>query len=270
MSNNTTALTPLSLEEVLHIYLLCFETAADTIPEEPVAYTVPYRHLSVPVPIWQLWTRKVVKDKGPPKNCKRIPKLPVRLQEALARKDLCGYFCWLLEREVNEKIAERFGGSALWVLFKPKINFLLAFRDCRNQPNIPLHSVLLIETPGKETMIMDGTLRQYLWAPSTWLQTMGEWEDRRVDKSNGGRGFQRNPSYCKKDVEQSARKNDKGYWKVVRERMTKLLKDMNWDELESLETGKRIELVREMAREKFAGVWEDACDPHQRHSNEHR
>ncbi|CAA9961882.1 hypothetical protein PTMSG1_05259 [Pyrenophora teres f. maculata] len=270
MSNATTAPLPLTLKEVLHIYLLCFEAAADALPQEPVAYAVPCSHPSVPVKIWQVWTCKDVVEKGPPKYFNLLPQQPARLHEALARKDLCEFFCWLLEREISEKVAERFGGSALWLMSKPKINFLLASRGGRNQLNIPLHSVLLLQTAGGQDMVMDGTLRQYLWAPSTWLQTMEEWEDRRVDKSDGCQSFGFAPSYYKEDMEADTLEVDMGFWMVVRERMNRLFEDLDWEELEALEAGKRVEKVKQMARDKFLGTWEEACDIYQSHSEENR
>ena len=105
MANTTATTSPtLSLEEVLHIYLLCFEAAADARPLEPVAYAVPCWHPDFPVRIWQVWTCKDLEEKGPPKHFDLLSWQPARLNEALARKDMCEFFCWLLEKEVSKKV----------------------------------------------------------------------------------------------------------------------------------------------------------------------
>jgi len=267
MAHNATTTTttpqPLSLEEVLHIYLLCFEAAADALPQDPVAYAVPCSHPDVPVRIWQIWTCKDL-ERGPPKHFDLLRWQPARLHEALARKDMCEFFCWLLEQEVSDKVGELFGGTTLWLISRPKINFLLASRGAKNQLNIPFHSVLLVQTADGQEMVMDGTLRQYLWAPSTWLQTMAQWEDKRIDKSHEGQSYGFAPSAYKEDMESGALEADMGFWVVIRKRMTELFEELDWEELKDLEAGERVECVKRMAQHKFAGSWEEACDLYQK------
>ncbi|RMZ73365.1 hypothetical protein GMOD_00007871 [Pyrenophora seminiperda CCB06] len=178
MANTKTATSsPLSLREILHIYLLCFDAAADAIPLEPVAYTVPCRHPGISVPIWQVWT------------CKDL-------------------------------------------------------------------------TEDRREIVMDGTLRQYLWAKSTWLQSKENWEAKRVDKTHGGRGYEIASQDYKEVDEQLLSRVDMGFWLIARQRMKSLFEELDWQELEGLEAGERIERVKQIAQDKFAGAWEEACDLH--------
>jgi len=113
-------------------------------------------------------------------------------------------------------------------------------------------------------MIMDGTLRQYLWAPSTWLQTMAQWEGKRIDKSHEGQSYGFAPYAYKKDMESGALGADMGFWVVNRKRMTELFEELDWEELKGLGVGERIECVKRMTQDKFAGTWEEAYGLYQK------
>lgn len=147
---------------------------------------------------------------------------------------MCNFFCWLLEEEVSNKVGELFGGSAKWLMFRPKISFLLASCGAPNQHLIAWHCVLWVQTGDGQEMIMDGTLRQYLWAKSTWLQTREEWEAKRVDESQ-------NFGWVTDTIRNSMGKGDlssaMGFWVVVHKRMTRLFEEIDWEELKRLEAG---------------------------------
>jgi hypothetical protein len=253
----TTIAPPLSLEEVLHVYLLCFDAAADAFPQAPAAYALPYHHPSVPVKIWKIWSTEDLKTK-PPKHLDRFTFLPPGLNDALARKDMCDWFCLLLEEEVSKKMGELFYGRARWLMYWPKIDFLLAWRGGMNQLTVPMHSVLLIETGDGREMIMDGTLRQYLWESSTWLETWEECSARRVDRQDKREDWMFPQEEIKYGAGHAAARVAGGFWAAAFWRLTHLFKDLDWEELRSLRTVERIEHVKRMAGERFAHLHEEA------------
>ena len=80
--------------------------------------------------MWQVWC---IEDlRRPPRFPLRLPFQPPLLAEALARKDLCEWFCWLLEEAVGNKVGELFGAKVRWLWVWPKISFVLA---CRGAPH---------------------------------------------------------------------------------------------------------------------------------------
>ena len=128
---------------------------------------------------------------------------------------------------------------------------------------IPPHSVLLVtERDGKQS-IMDGTLVQYGWPRSTWLQSLSDFAATRVDK--------REEPYWglasaedKESTREMMAQVDGGYWEVVNDRMTKLFAELDWDELRRLGTAERVELVKKQAGEAFAGASEETWERYER------
>jgi hypothetical protein len=102
-ARTTPTAPPLSLEEVLHIFLICFDAAADAYPQAPTAYALPCRDPSIPVEIWRIWSTEDLKT-SPPEDLDRFTFLPLGLNDAVARMYMCDCFCLLLEDAVHDKI----------------------------------------------------------------------------------------------------------------------------------------------------------------------
>ncbi|KAL1800027.1 hypothetical protein ACET3X_000369 [Alternaria dauci] len=247
----TTNASSLSLKEVLHVLLVCFHAAADAFPRSFPVYALEFRHPSFPVPIWKYWLMEDLEFSPPDvEDFSRCTFLPPWLNDVLTRLNMCDWFCLVMETEVNRLVGKLFGGGAQWLMYWPKIDRLLTWYGGANQPIVPIHSVLLVETGDGRQMIMDGTLRQYLWEASTWLQTRQEWSAKRLAWSSGW-------SYplqeSKDSVESAAAEMARGYWAFAFEQLKKLFKELDWEELKGLEPIKRLEHVKEMAEEKLTG-----------------
>ncbi|CAO2652712.1 Nn.00g021230.m01.CDS01 [Neocucurbitaria sp. VM-36] len=255
--NTTTPAPQLSLQEVLQIYLLCFDAAVEALPPFALAYAVPCTYANVEVPVWLLWSAYDLDD--PPADPFSLSFPPEYVVDGMLKKDMCDWFCWLLEVEVDKKLRELFGAAATWVQCRPRIPFLLANRFGENQLVIPVHSLLFITTQDGKEMVMDGTLQQYGWASDSWLQSWSDFFEARLDT--------RTEPFCglaseetKESTEESAEVADGGYWAVAKERMTDLFREIDWEELRSLGVVERLERVKKQADEKFAGANDDACE----------
>lgn len=248
---STTNATRLSLEEVLQVLLVCFHAAADTAPKAIPAYALEFHDPSVPVPIWKIWSIEDLKFTPPdPEDLGRCSFLPPWLNDALSRFNMCDWFSLVLEAEVNRLVRELFNGRAQWLTYWPKIDRILTWRSNPNQPMVLMHSVLYVETGDGRQMIMDGTLRQYLWESSTWLQTCQEWYVGRVDWRRGW-FFPSQKIRCLAEYE--AARAAGGYWAFAFATLTQLFGDLDWEELRGLGPVERLERVKRMAEGKLAG-----------------
>lgn len=107
---DTTTPTPqLTVEQVLQVYLLCFDAAVAALPPLPLAYAVSCEFPEVDVPVWVLWDVQDLHD--PPADPLSIPFPPEYVIDGLVRKDMCDWFCFLLEDEVNKKLQGEFATS---------------------------------------------------------------------------------------------------------------------------------------------------------------
>ena len=77
---------------------------------------------------------------------------------------------------------------------------------------MPMHSVLAIDRDG-DALIMDGTLRQYLWTPSTWLLPPDLWEPKRLDRNRGQHGWVSQEFKLK--AETASKTYEWGLWAVL-------------------------------------------------------
>ena len=111
---STNSTQTLSLEDVLHVLLLCFEAAADAFPQPTVAYAMPCRHRPGEKPIWQIWMIEDLATK-PPRQTDNF--LPPRPREALSRKNMCDYFCWMMEQKEDKTLRNMFGSTAKYMQF---------------------------------------------------------------------------------------------------------------------------------------------------------
>jgi hypothetical protein len=258
-ATNSTTAPPLSLREVLQVYLTCFNVAADAFPQPPAAYALLRYDDSLQVKFWMVWSTEDL-EIGPPKDIERFSFLPPGLNEALARHNMCDWFYMVLEREVNQKVGDLFQGRAEWLVCCPKTTVLLRRRYAEDKLLLPLHSVLQITTAGGEKVVMDGTLEQFSWASSTWLQTWTEWCAQRVDEEEGSDGWWFAPANHKISTAQASARVAGGFWATVYWRLEGLFGELDWVKLRNMETNLRIEYVKTLAREKFADLLEEALN----------
>jgi len=257
--NSTTTAPPLSLEEVLHVYLRCFDAAADAAPRASAAYARAYKTNSVPFKVWQVWSTEDLKT-DPPKKLERFCFLPPGLNEALARQNMCDWFCMVLE-EVDKKVGELFRGRAEWLRCWPRVNFMTSWRSLKHKPvAVPMHSVLRVTTEDGQRVVMDGTLGQFRWAQSTWLQTWAQWCAKRLDTTKGDHGWHFVSSEAKQEVCEYSMDVAEGYWATIFWRLRELFQELDWMELRRRERDERIEYVEELARAKFADLLVKAFD----------
>lgn len=258
--NPTTTAPPLSLEEVLHVYLRCFDAAADAAPRASAAYARAYRANSVPFKVWQVWSTEDLKT-DPPKKLERFSFLPPGLNEALARQNMCDWFCMVLEEEVDKKVGELFRGRAEWLRCWPRVNFMTSWRSLRHKPvAVLMHSVLRVTTEDGQRVVMDGTLGPFRWAQSTWLQTWTQWCAKRLDTTKGDNGWHFVSSEAKQKVCEYSVDVAEGYWATIFWRLRELFQELDWMELRRREKDERIEYVDELARAKFADLLVKAFD----------
>jgi hypothetical protein len=253
----TTAAPSLSLEEVLHVLLVCFDAAVDAFPQAAAAYALLFRDPSFPVAIWKFCSKEDLEN-NPPGDLDRFTFLPPGLNDALTRINMCDWFCLLLEWEVDEKIGELLQGRAQWLTYWPKIDFVLSASGGTHQPIVPLHSVLFTKTGDGREMIMDGTLRQFLRQSSTWLQTWEEWSAMCVDKQDKRVDWWFLSRDTRDSPETAAAHVAGGFWCFTFSRLTILFKDLDWEELRSLGAEKRIEHAKRMVGERFVDLREEA------------
>ncbi|KAI4955094.1 hypothetical protein J4E91_000950 [Alternaria rosae] len=257
---STTTAPPLSLVEVLHIYLRCFDAAADAAPRASAAYAQAYDAKSVPFKVWQVWSTEDLKT-DPPTELENFSFLPPGLNEALARQNMCDWFCMVLEEEVDKKVGELFRGRAECLRCWPRVNFLTTWRSLRHKAVVvPMHSVLRITTEDGERVVMDGTLKQFRWAPSTWLQIWAEWCAKRLDTTKGDSGWHFVSSEEKQLVAEFSVDAAGGFWATIYWRLKELFEELDWMELRRRERDERTEYVNGLARAKFANLLKKAFD----------
>lgn len=100
--DTTTPAPQLTLEEVLQVYLVCFDAAVAALPPFPLAYAMACRFPEVDIPVWVLWDVRDLHD--PPADPLSIPFPPEYVVDAMVKKDMCDWFCFLLEDEVDKKL----------------------------------------------------------------------------------------------------------------------------------------------------------------------
>lgn len=101
-TTNTTLLpAQLALKDVLQIYLLCFDAAVAALQPYPLAYAIRRHYAGIEVPVWELWSTD---DDDPPEELLSLPSPPEEVVSGLMRKDMCDWFCFLLEEEVDKKV----------------------------------------------------------------------------------------------------------------------------------------------------------------------
>ncbi|KAF1843248.1 uncharacterized protein K460DRAFT_407614 [Cucurbitaria berberidis CBS 394.84] len=259
--DNSAPSPPLSLEEVLEIYLLCFEAAVAALPPFSLAYAMSCQYDDVDVPVWMLWDTDDLDD--PPADPFSLSFPPEYVVDGLMKKDMCDWFCFLLESEVDRKLRELFGARVRWLQCCPRIPFLLATRSGEHQLEIPTHSVLLVTRCDGRMAVMDGTLQQFGWPRETWLQSWNDFLTTRVNTRE-------QPCYLfasdedRESARELATETDGGFWEVAQERMTELFGELDWEELKNLGTVERVERVKRQAEDKFAGANEEACERYDR------
>ncbi|KAH6872560.1 hypothetical protein BKA58DRAFT_438667 [Alternaria rosae] len=222
---STTTAPPLSLEEVLHVYLRCFDAAADAAPRASAAYAQAYDAKSVPFKL------------------ETFSFLPLGLNEALARQNMCDWFCMVLEEGVDKKVGELFHGRAEWLRYWPRVNFLTTWRSLRHKAVVvPMHSVLRVTTEDDERVVMD------------------EWCVKRLDTTKGDNGWHFVSSEEKHVVVEFSVDVAEGFRATIYWTLKELFEELDWMELRRRERDERTKYVNGLARAKFADLLEKAFD----------
>lgn len=153
-------------------------------------------------------------------------------------------------------VAAFFDATATWFQCHPSVNILLTRSPL--PPRVPLHSVLLV-TPRNaelgERYIMDGTGEQFGWPRETWLLCEECFWATRSDKKKFHRTVD---DEYRSEVEDKGSMRYKGFREVARERMTELFAELKWDELKTMGNDERIHRVKQQAKDKFAGTYDEA------------
>jgi hypothetical protein len=251
-SSSTQPAAQLTIEELLEVPLLCFEAAADTLPQL-LAYAKPLPKRASPngVPSYVVWRNNDLKTNPPsPAELASTGFPPESLPAAVARMNLCDTFAMLLEKEVSWLMKD-VGGRAEWLVLQPRPDFAL-YTCWEGTPFVPRsHSVLQITLKDGTKMIMDGTLEQFGWPRSTWLLSFADF---RLERMGGWSEPVRETA--RRMIQRSFKTKDHGLWAEMQARMEELFGELNWDKIKSLPRGERVKTVKEQAEAKFAGVWE--------------
>ncbi|KAH9883168.1 hypothetical protein J1614_000024, partial [Plenodomus biglobosus] len=244
MASSSTSSTSMMIEQVLNVYLGCFNAAADAAPPLLFSYTQQLQYPEVELPAWRIWT---VDDlNNPPEDLHNISFAPEWMPEALKKKDLCDHFALLFEAEVDRKLQD-FGASAQCIQYFPAVEFILATFG-PHQLSMPLHSTLLINKQDGNAIVFDGSLEQFGWHKETLLQPEQDFLATREPAC----GFATQKSRTKTRV--AIQNGDKGIWEHLRIRMDELFRELDWDELDKMDDEKRNEAVKRQAEDKFANV----------------
>ncbi|KAF2850578.1 hypothetical protein T440DRAFT_376589, partial [Plenodomus tracheiphilus IPT5] len=238
----------LTIEQVLWIYLICFNAAANAAPPYLLAYAQHVRHPGVELPVWQVWT---VNDlHNPPEDHSKISFAPEWLPDALVKKDLCDHFALLFEDEVHQKLQADFGARARWIQYFPIIDFILATFDSDHQLEKPLHSALVIQQPNGINMVFDGSLEQFGWRKETWLQSEADFLATRLDQTEDP-CWEYASDQTRSETREAMLHADGGLWEQLRIRMEELFGELEWDKLKETGHEQRTAAVKAQAEAKF-------------------
>ncbi|KAF2125198.1 hypothetical protein P153DRAFT_259717, partial [Dothidotthia symphoricarpi CBS 119687] len=230
---------PFALEEVLEVFLVIFEAAVDARPTRSFSHATPIDHpWEIGLTVWEFYY-----NDGPNVAPSGLSPMPQLLVRAMAKKDLCDHFAFLLVDEVTRKLH----GIILRCL-KPIPVFVCALPDGEERFAIPDHSVLDIITREGDRLIMDGTPEQFGWSRSTWLLSWEDFEDPRMMRH---RRIPYADGVDRAEMFEVIEEDENGYWWIVRRRMQDLFGEMNWVELGTLSQSERLDQVRRRAEEKF-------------------
>jgi len=137
--------------------------------------------------------------------------------------------------------------------YVPVLDCLVANFAGGNQLCVPIHSVLLIETQDDETLIFDGTVEQFGWAKDTWLQSVEDFVDTRLNQhASPSWGFA--SGNVREIIWDEIQGDEQRFWVAVRARMDELFAELDWDDLREMGDEKRVEKVAAQAKAKFADV----------------
>jgi hypothetical protein len=243
---------PPTVEEVLEVLLLRFEAAADGLvfrSKAVLAYAEAHTIKATGQSSILVWTTENLHNTPP--DVSSLSFLPPSLPGAWARWNMCDFFAWLLEAEANRKLQQYFGATADWLWVKPKPTLLLSSQEIPN--TVMDHSVLVIDRPGHQSMVMDGTPAQLAWKRSTWYIPQSEFTDTRMAAPTAWRWVLQADRAFADAVYPDC---DDGYWGWVKPLMEELFGELDWDALLALPRAQRVEKVKEQAEAKFADAWE--------------
>jgi len=98
---------------------------------------------------------------------------------------------------------------------------------------------------------MDGTPVQFGWPRSSWLLPANVFSAQRmVPNTNVVMSH-----HERLIVDQEMRPLNKGFWGMAQDTMRELFGELDWNALFVLPRSQRVEVVKEQAEKKFAGVW---------------
>ncbi|KAF1348391.1 hypothetical protein EJ07DRAFT_25896, partial [Lizonia empirigonia] len=269
--DDTNSLPPLTLEQVLTIFLWCFEAAIEALPLYPLILKdtrfLPASCLSGLPPGLKVWEFALDYSAAP---CLvkdyNINALPAPLQEvhqALRKKNVCDYFCLLLESALRAKLEELHLGTARWICFQPlaRTLYVEVFPD-QDTPTShlhpasvrpPMHSVLEIIAANGEELIVDGTPEQFGWDSQARINIKEEIRECFVQRVEGQAEFRYRDEAEKKYIKEFVADGDRdeGLWKELCSRMTELLEELDWDSFRGVSEIEMREQVMHQARRKF-------------------
>ena len=104
---------------------------------------------------------------------------------------------------------------------------------------------------------MDGTLEQFGWDDEDWLLSLNDFEDLRLNLD-----YSSYPYTTSLEKETEAAKGfgdcDRGFWRVVQERLLELVAQLDWDRLAEMEEEERVEQIKRQAKQKLKGAYREA------------
>ncbi|KAF2125200.1 hypothetical protein P153DRAFT_360789 [Dothidotthia symphoricarpi CBS 119687] len=235
---------PLTIEEVLMIFLLIFEVAVYSLPTHAVSGI----HISADMKLIKIWY-----DHDAPRDVNNIHAFPpglAHLAPVLAKKDLCDTFCALMGPYVQPILQELFGATVRVIQFIPRPALQIIQNEHDLQPRA--HTVLEVTMNDGRVLFMDGTSEQFGWdRDSTWLRPMS---DVVAYHMHTAEGFNYLTEAELEEDHALVLVADQGYWVFAAEKMEEAIGELDWEVLREMVRNEREEYVKALATAKFQEV----------------